>query len=309
MKFISAILICFVSINVYAKLDQDIVDYADFLRNQIIIEYKNRDKNFNSIERDNLPYVECLNDCANPNNEVSYFLHGYMGSPHEMKYLAVTSLNKGQVVFNDLIFGHGYDGKMANKVKKELFYAHAEKNLIFIFNHAKKVHLTGFSTGGLIISTFLNRHPEYLSKVGRINLVSPFYFSNISIAPAFAHFLDIFISNVPVDTFYKISNFPDVVAVLLEPKYYLQTIPVKSAIEIASQASQFVEEAKVQNDLNNINIYLTKKDEVLNFSKSLVFLQKIYPKAKITELDNGKFPHHLMVPSVSDEALIIKNNL
>lgn len=308
MKFLSILIFTIIfNPRVPAMVDQTTANYILFLRNQLRIEYKSIDKNFSEIIEDNLPYAENISETSN--REITYYLHGFMGTPHEMKYIAEGALKKGHTVFNDLIIGYGGTTYIANKIKKEMYVSHVEKNLDFIFKNYDRVNLVGFSTGGLLISNYLNTHPEMHKKVGKIQLVSPFYFSHISFAPAFSKFARIFAPEVSIPFFYKYTSFPDVEIMTLEPSNYLMSVPAYAAGEIADLAYDYVKNAKILSNLNNIEIYLTKKDQVLSFDKTKTFLTNTFPNAKFFLFDQGMAPHHLMAPTVSNIAIQIKNNL
>jgi esterase/lipase len=308
LQKIFGIFLIFIALNLQADLSPSISNYALFLQNQIRIEYKNQLKIHPEINPKNLPYIDCLSPCEQKNEEATYLLHGFMGSPNEMKYISEKAFNAGSVIFNDLIIGYGSTAKMANQFKKELWYKHAEKNLIFVFKNFKKVNLVGFSTGALLISHFLNNHPEYISQVGKIQLISPFYFPHFGITPIIGKLVSLFTDSINVHSFYKFTAYPDVEIMTLEPDYYLQDVPLKAALEVSDLAAQFVETAKKYEGANPIEIYLTENDQVLSYEKSQPFLEKIYPKAKLFLLKGKRLPHHLMSPMVSNEAIIIKNN-
>jgi esterase/lipase len=308
MKTTIGFLIIFLGLNLKAELSPSLSNYALFLQNQIRIEYKNRLKIYPEINPKNLPYIDCLSPCEQKNEEVTYLLHGFMGSPYEMKYISEKAFNSGSVIFNDLIIGYGSTAAMANQFKKELWYKHAEKNLIFVFKNFKKINLVGFSTGALIISHFLNNHPEFIPQVGKIQLISPFYFPHFSITPVVGKFVSLFTDSINVHSFYKFTTYPDVEIMTLEPDYYLQDVPLKAGLEVSDLAAQFVETAKKYVGSNPIEIYLTENDQVLSFEKSQPFLEKIYPSAKFYLLKGKRMPHHLMSPMVSNEAIVIKNN-
>lgn len=290
-----------------AELNKETTDYVSYLNNMLKIEYHSIDKKFTEIDESNRPYVKCIEPCKDL--EVTYFLHGFMGTPYEMKFISEAALKKGNTVFNDLIFGYGHNSLLTNKVKKEMYVKNVERNLTFLFKHYQKVNLVGFSTGGLLITNFIEEHPEWQQKIGNVQLVSPYYFPYISIAPTFGKILRLFIENVPVSTFYKISSFPDVEVILLEKNNYLQSVPVNAAVEIDTLAKLFQEKATPKENLKNIDIYLTENDQVLSFKKCHEFLARIYPNARFHLYNGKRMPHHLMSPAVSNVALEIKNNI
>ena len=62
-------------------------------------------------------------------------------------------------------------------------------------------------------------------------------------------------------------------------------------------------------DYEDIQIFLTKEDQVLNFNRSEKLLKSIFPKANFTIFEGINAPHHLMSPMVSNYADIIQSSL
>jgi hypothetical protein len=301
MKLISCLLF-FLSFNIFA-IDSIYSDYEKYLHTQIRIEYSNLLKTTDlKINHENLPTISQKENSLK-SDVINYTLHGFMGSPYEMKVMFDQYLEEGDIVFNDLILGHGLNADVANKFKYKLFYKHAEKNLNFVFKNAKKVRLSGFSTGGLIISNYLYHHPENWNKIESIKFISPYFIPHLSFTPYFGYFISLFAEKINADFFYRYTHYPDVEIITLLKDYYLNDIPLLSALEINNLAKKFREDVISTNfifkDLKNVEIYLTENDEVLNPEKSYEFLSKIFPAAKINYLKGDQLPHHLMAPLVS----------
>lgn len=295
-----------VSINLRASVDRETSHFVSFINNQLRIEYQLRDKSVKEIQPENRPYVSQKE--TSDSKVVTYLLHGFIGSPYEMKYIAENAYQRGDVIFNDLILGYGTNAYVSNQFKGELWYKQVERNLNFIFNKYEKVNLVGFSTGGLLITHYLKDHPENNSKVGKIRFISPFYTPNFKIAPVLGKFLSFFVSEVSTTALYKYFGFPDVEVATLLPNYYLQTIPLKSALEVNYLAEKIYDHPPTF-DFNDVEIFLTEEDQVLNFSRSEKLLKNIFPKGKFHIYSGKNAPHHLMAPIVSKYADNIKNSL
>lgn len=241
-------------------------------------------------------------------SEIVYILHGFMGSPYEMKGFEETALKKGLDVYNDLIFGYGDRAELANKTKYDDWLALFQKKLDLILGHYEKVHLVGFSTGGLMISTTLKQRPVLLTKVASITLVSPFFEPDLPLASFLLKCLMFFTDSVKSSLPHSLIRYPDVVVMMNHPDYFMQRIPLRAAAEVMRMGYDFQDqfEDKWQNQAvsleNNIQIHLTENDRVLEFDFSQEFLKELYPNATISVYQGEKAPHHLMVPSVSKEA-------
>jgi len=299
-------LFVFFSINIHGAIDLEAKNFVTFINNQLRIEYHLRDKTVTEIHPENRPYVS-QKESSDAKN-VTYLLHGFIGSPYEMKYIAEKAFERGDLIFNDLILGYGTNANVSNQFKGELWYKQVERNLNFIFNKYEKINLVGFSTGGLLITHYLKNHPEHKSKVGKIRFISPFYTPNFIIAPTLGKFLSFFVSEVSTTALYKYIGFPDVEVATLLPNYYLQTIPLKSALEVSYLAEKIYDNPPTF-DFTDVEIFLTQEDQVLNFNRSEKLLRQIFPKAKLTIFSGKNSPHHLMAPIVSQHADTIKYSL
>ncbi len=305
MKTITLITLIF-SFNLMAAVDRDTSNFVTFINNQLRIEYHLRDKTVTEIHPENRPYVSQKESSDSKN--VTYLLHGFIGSPYEMKYIAESAYQRGDLIFNDLILGYGTNAHVSNQFKGELWYKQVERNLNFIFNKYEKINLVGFSTGGLLITHYLKNHPEHKSKVGKIRFISPFYTPNFIIAPTLGKFLSFFVSEVSTTALYKYIGFPDVEVATLLPDYYLQTIPLKSALEVSYLADKIYDNPPTF-EFTDVEIFLTQEDQVLNFNRSEKLLKNIFPSAKFHIFSGKNAPHHLMAPIVSKYADNIKNSL
>jgi esterase/lipase len=270
--------------------------------------YKKNSEKFTKLSVENSPSFEKANSKTS-NQEVTYLLHGFMGTPFEMKEIGMEFKKNGSDLFNDLIMGHGDSAEISNQFDRSVWSLQSEENLNLLFSQYKKVNLVGFSTGGLLISQYLLNHPENRAKVKQVILLSPFYFPHLSFAPIFGKFLKLFMSKLDVKLFYKLTAYPDVEVITMVPNFYMQDIPINTAIEIATLADEFVKKTNIQTDIPKIDIFLTEKDEVLSFDKTLPFVKTIYPNATIHEYKTGHYPHHLMSSYVSDAVLDIKKTI
>lgn len=243
--------------------------------------------------------------------EIVYILHGFMGSPYEMKGFEETALKKGLDVYNDLIFGYGDQATLANKTTYEEWLNLFNKKLDLILAHYEKVHFVGFSTGGLMISTTLKNRPDLQLKVQSITLISPFFEPDLPLASFLLKCLLLFTDSVKSSLPHSLIRYPDVVVMMNHPEYFMQRIPLKAAQEVMRMGYDFQDqfEEKWNNEAvslsPNIQIHLTENDRVLEFDFSQEFLRELYPKAEQFIYHGDMAPHHLMVPSVSKEAKAI----
>ncbi len=279
------------------------ININELCQTSIFNLYNRVAKNLFDQKKQLLPIIH-----INPDHKkIIYSLHGYMGAPYEMNFLTKDLDIKDFSIFHDLILGYGNHPGVANKISKEEFLEYAYKNLEFVFQNFSEIHLAGFSTGGLIITKFLVDHPEYHHKLKSLHLISPFYLPYSSLLPKLNRFLIKKVELLDVKILHKITRFPDVKIILLEPDFYLQKIPLKGAMEIESLANQLVSQMQQLKPINSY-IYLTKKDKVLSCRKTIPFIKKYFNDKNLYIFNEKKSPHHLLHPLVSNQSKIIVEN-
>ncbi len=77
-------------------------------------------------------------------------LHGYLGSPYEVSYLAERLNRRGYTVSVPRLPGHGTDGNDFLKTGKREWLRKAYDSFLELKSSYKRVYLIGFSMGGLL---------------------------------------------------------------------------------------------------------------------------------------------------------------
>ena len=110
--------------------------------------------------KENKPYWK-TNKTPQANGKIVYLLHGFIGSPFEMKPTANLLYDLGYTVVNDLIPGHGINGAIANHYDANHWVAHFNESINLMKTCSDHISLIGFSTGGLLIHDYLISHPDF----------------------------------------------------------------------------------------------------------------------------------------------------
>lgn len=237
----------------------------------------------------------------NQKKELVYILHGFMGTPFEMKIFEEKALELGFDVYNDLIFGYGDRPEMVNLTKNaewiNLFY----KKLDVILPFYEKVHFVGFSTGGLMISHMIYDRQSLLgTKLGNITLVSPFYEPDLFAGRFLLKIVGFFVDTVSSDLPYNLIRYPDVVVMMNHRENFMQKIPIQAAQQVMDLADQFTQKAQTSlGAFPQMTVYMTPNDRVADYKFTKEYLPKIFNDLKFITLSEDKAPHHLMVESVS----------
>ncbi len=114
-----------------------------------------------------------LNGSGKNKNEIVYLLHGFIGTPFEMRSIAKRFIESGYTVILDILPGHGLSANASNEFTKTDLQRHVFANLDAITKCASKVHLIGFSTGSTLLHHYLQKKSP--PSVASISLISPYY--------------------------------------------------------------------------------------------------------------------------------------
>lgn len=234
--------------------------------------------------------------------ELVYILHGFMGTPFEMKVFEEKAVSLGFDVYNDLIFGYGDRAELVNLTNNsewiDLFY----KKLDIILPYYEKIHFVGFSTGGLMISHMIYDRQSLLNtKLASVTLISPFYEPDLFAARFFLKFVSFFIDTISSDLPYDLIRYPDVVVMRNHRDNFMQRIPLQAAKQVMDLADQFTKKAKSSlGTFERMTVYMTPNDRVADYQFTKEFLPKIFGGLKFITLEGKRAPHHLMVESVSE---------
>lgn len=230
------------------------------------------------------------------NSEAVYLLHGFIGTPEEMSTLAQSLAAKNYTVINDIIPGYGSDARVANAFDAKSWQQHVNANLNLVRSCFKKVHLVGFSTGGLLLHQYLRANPQSAASVV---LYSPFYESHssfLSFVGAATRFLT---STVSTKLLYRTTGFPDIRVAVLKPDNYLQEIPLDAALAIQELGEKLSNEI-TRNALKfrtPVLLFVSDADRVMNLDSTVRYINADFATTQIIRYE--KAPHHLMVAEVS----------
>lgn len=232
-------------------------------------------------------------------NQIVYLIHGFIGTPFEMRSTAKAFVDAGFTVVLDVLPGHGLSGDAANTFSSKDIQNHVFSNIEAIKTCNRPLHLIGFSTGATLLHNYLQSHES--DSISSLVLISPYYSPSVAFGDLLAHGATFFLSTLSVRFAYTVSRFPDIEVAYLDPAHYFHDIPLYLANEI--------------NSLGKNTLFTLKKIETptLVFSSAqdkiaspLVTPTKIF--GDFTRADIRHFPpfylapHHLMSETVSPVA-------
>jgi alpha-beta hydrolase superfamily lysophospholipase len=253
----------------------------------------------------------------NSANEIAILIHGFMGSPAEMSGSAQVMEELGFSVLNILIPGFGADSQFADHFTAEDWERRLDPILDAAIQCFSRVHLVGFSTGGLLIHSYLRRRTETprgrhldLTRVKSASLYSPFYAPHYWWAPFFAKMVVFFVKFVSVIPLFRMTRFRDLQVMTLNPQEYLQRIPLQTGRRIEVYGQKIANGPQIQISIPAL-LFLSKGDRVLNQKTTEACVRRDFSIVEFRFFETNKVPHHLMVkavhPAAPDVWLELKN--
>ena len=240
-----------------------------------------------------------INGKGKNKNEIIYLVHGFIGTPFEMRSTAERLISSGYTVVLDVLPGHGVSAEASNSFSKLDLQNHVFANLKAITQCASKVHLVGFSTGATLLHHFLQTNSA--PSVATISLISPYYQPTITFGDLLSQGSAFFISTLSVDFAYSISHFSDIKVAFLDPDHYHKKIPLDLANEINSLGEE--------TGLTKANIHVpvllltSSHDKIASPSATHVKIAQDFSNIKLMHYNSFNFaPHHLMADPVSPVA-------
>ncbi len=250
----------------------------------------------NPMNIENEPYF-----VQNSAKKCVYLLHGFIGSPYEMKSLAILSQNKGYSVLNDLIPGHGYTAQNSNPYQHSDWTVAVAEKISLLRQIFDEIHLVGFSTGALLLHQYQRMNPDW--KASSVSYYSPYFLPYFKSTGFLKNTLSLFSDQVPIRTAYQITRYQDIRVAYLDSQHYMKHIPLNTAEQISLLGQSEFELSNQIITTSPTCVFLTECDQVLEYSASYELIQRCYTNHRIVSFEKKqKVPHHLMVGSVSKVA-------
>lgn len=267
--------------------------------------YQKMDARFEGISEINRPTFK-----KGRKKSAIMLVHGYMGSPSEMSLIAKALTDAGYPVYNALIPGFGATPEVANNYEnttwKRWFHQQVQ-SLKVCYN---KIHLIGFSTGGLLIYDYLSKNPQD-DRIGSASLISPFFETHSVFLSLLQGWTTLFLDTISINTVYYGLGFPDVEVMIKEPESYLQEVPIRAGSEIAALGKE-ARDRKINNGkiVAPVLMFISPDDLVIRQSTAEKLVMRNFENWVIQTLKaSPRSPHHLMAPAVSPVAKKVQNQI
>lgn len=308
-----SLVICFIApLNTHAQtiqatscLGQFIVD-IEAQTVQLEKKYAKIDDDFQSIADQNRPFV-----LKGSKKELVILVHGFMGSPDEMRPLAEKANALGFSAYSALIPGYGGTAKVANDYSKEQWVKWFSEEVKRAQGCFSKIHIVGFSTGGLLATNYIMDHGDD-ETVQSVHLISPYYETHSIFYSIIQSTATTVLNQISVSFVYNTIGFPDVEVMLRRPESYLQSVPLKAAKEIVS-LGKYVQRRKFSKSEIPAEVLLSTNDQVIDQKTADHLTEALFSNRtlilKSPRQVEGRVPHHMMVKEVSPVVRSVENRI
>lgn len=259
--------------------------------------YKKSDLRFKNIDKENSPFF-----VPGSSSDLVILLHGFLGSPFEMNRLAIPLKNKGYSVLNDLIPGYGFSARIANQFKEDFWDQYFDIRYKSAFKCFKRVHMIGFSTGGLITHKFLMSNPKLRAE--SVHLISPFFAPTFKFISFLTQWFSLVKTEVPLSLLY-VTTFgaKELKMMMLYPDNYLRDAPYLNMNEIVKSGKEVIDSRTGGKNTSPVVLYATSQDFVMDFDVTKNIVARDFVNPRLVDYSKTQAPHHLFRSEVSEVAL------
>ena len=275
-----------------------LIEFVDEKTKILESEYREIDPEFKKIPDYRRPRIY-----SNSNKRIFYSLHGFLGTPEEMTVNDEVLKNLGFDIYHDLVPGFGSHPPICNDYRSEDWLNDFKEKLDFLMKNYDEIFLSGFSTGALIIHSFLRSGEGSIAmpKIKGLLFFSPFYLPTLKLARPVVKNSSFLIKTFSLQWLYRLTGIQDLQVILFKPQYYLQRIPLLTALQINDLGREVFNSTLSEKIKAPILVFLTRVDKVANPQISEQMIKRDFANFQIKIFDNPQIPHHLMVPEVNPE--------
>ncbi len=267
-------------------------------------EYQSIDSDFKRIPDYRRPRIH-----FDGNKRIYYSLHGFLGTPEEMTVNDEALRNLGFDIYHDLIPGFGSHAQICNDYTSKDWIEDFKGKLEYLASRYDEIVLGGFSTGALIIHSQLRSAElsHLLPKIKGLLFFSPFYLPTFKSARPIVKNSSLVLKSFSLQWLYRLTGIQDLQVMLFKPQYYLQRIPMLSALQVNDLGREVFKSGLDHKIEIPVMVFLTQVDKVANPEISEQMIKRDFSHFKFKIFENPQIPHHLMVPEVNPEIEEVKN--
>ncbi|MBC7397508.1 MAG: alpha/beta hydrolase [Bdellovibrionales bacterium] len=236
-------------------------------------------------------------------DKVAFILHGFLGSPFEVRPLAEALHQAGYTVVVPLVAGFGRSTAVADKTTAEIWLESTRAQLAASELCGSKIQVIGFSLGALLETKILLKHPELRAKVASLTLLSPaLKLQADSLLSVSASFFSVLNSTPRVSLLAsparKVGNH-DLDIPEIYPDFYNNEIPLSNVKELTQLAAS-VDYSLFKDFGAPVKVIYSESDHTIDGASSLGLLRTNLPKVSASVLSAElNVPHQILVSWVT----------
>lgn len=258
------------------------------------IQYRLKDLKFSDIPEQGKAYT-----LDGKKEELVMLIHGFLGSPNELRSVATLINKAGYKVYSGLIPGYGATAKIANRYSKESWLRWSIREIKAAEKCFSKIHLIGFSTGGTIIHDYVTTHPED-NNIASVTFISAFFKNRSEFDIALDAVKLSGVREVNLKWVFERVPIADARVIIDTPETYLQRAPIKSMFEVIDLGNENYDRPLIFPSAVPANGIISMEDWVSEPESQIEVLKRNFSDVELrTYYRPGHVPHQLMLSSVS----------
>lgn len=247
--------------------------------------------------------------------------HGFSASPFELEDLAEYLNRMGYTVYLPILDGFGATAKVANQTNSIEWRKSFETSVLSFSRCHKEFLIGGLSLGGTLAFDFMLNSsvldkdlqlPDGHHILGIITL-APYFemYSQLAIWLNKVRFL-ISDQTLNVQTMYKITKNPDLLAFIQHPTHYLTAMPLDGAAQVMDLGSELIDGPQRREKIPiPLFFAVSVQDQTININRAIDMSEKHFAyKIKYLFLSSAEgIPHQISISNLNAEMNLLEEDL
>lgn len=273
------------------------------LQNQLTEELQRRNVLYQKIDPTAGPIVVAKQPAfkLGSSKEIVFLIHGFMGTPDEMKYVAQYLARANYTVYLGLIPGFGSSANVANQFGASDYTRWISQEVAALKRCYSKIHLVGFSTGALLAYNYMMTHRND-PQIASVSLISPFFTVHTIYSAFLQTASSLILKSIDLQTMQALTHFPDIQVMIKRPQGYNDRVPLLAANQVSILGREVWNKLFPRAGTPTL-AFISDSDRVLNQEDSIQKLQSTLIYLELVHYpESQQVPHHMMTPVVSRRA-------
>lgn len=311
MRFLLSVLVFIVGLSAIANTARQ--QCLSEMQKSVVALKKSIDKNYrdlgdtNGLNLDVAPVL--LTDATGDNPRAVLIVHGFSGTPNEIKSLGEKMSSEGHTVFMPLLEDYGGTAALANQGEATAWKNSVRIGLEMLAKCYQDVALVGFSLGGSIVtdlaldSAYINDEGVLLgttTKISSVTLLAPYY-------QAYSTWLDLLkwkpafiLNSISIPLLYSVSHHPDLRVMVEHPTTYNQHLPLEAAGRVLDYGESVGQTAASIKSKVPTLLMASGSDQTVDLKAAKDFVSQHFPLSQVKTLNTqARIPHQILAEAVN----------